>query len=260
MLRPPRRWMSRRRWADLISGRSCPICDDLDNVETEHGFLVARLGVSVLNLSRNQFARGYCILVYRRHAAELHEPPSRGKRRVHARPRACGHSYLTRIQALEDELPDTGKRSAPPTLSHRAEILRRPGARPSAGAVGTNAPPSARAVRAHHQRSDGGAVARPKVGMIVLPRVTAVTVPAAMPEQTRSEMDTLFSLDWQALAQGSLIATGTPLVLAGLRRERRRLAPRPDVADCPLARHRRRGDARVLDHALRADPRARLTD
>ncbi len=55
--------------------------------------------------------------------------------------------------------------------------------------------------------------------MIVLPRVTAVTVPAAMPEQTRSEIDTLFSLDWQALAQGSLIATGTPLVLAGLRRE-----------------------------------------
>src|SRR6266516_7273551 len=43
----------------------------------------------------------------------------------------------------------------------------------------------------------------------------------------------------------------------GARRQRCRLAFRSNLARRALARHRRRGDARVVDHALRPDARAR---
>src|SRR6266496_5336023 len=45
----------------------------------------------------------------------------------------------------------------------------------------------------------------------------------------------------------------------GARRQRCRLAFRSNLARRALARHRRRGDARVVDHALRPDARPRPT-
>jgi len=67
--------MPRRKWENLISGKECPICDDLDKAEVEQPNFVAPLGVSVLRLSRNQYVRGYCFLIYEKHAAEIHELP-----------------------------------------------------------------------------------------------------------------------------------------------------------------------------------------
>src|SRR6266542_1611632 len=99
-------------------------------------------------------------------------------------------------------------------------------------------------------------------------------------------MEALESVSWQTVAATSLLASGAPLLIAGLWREwdglrrplrdpakvltwvrvddrpgargqRRRLAPRSDLARRALAGNRRRGDARVLDHRFRANSRPR---
>ena len=73
MLRKRRRWMPRQEWEALVAGDDCPMCASVGRQETRYGFLVARLEVSELSLSKNQYAPGYCVLIYREHATELHQ-------------------------------------------------------------------------------------------------------------------------------------------------------------------------------------------
>jgi diadenosine tetraphosphate (Ap4A) HIT family hydrolase len=70
-----RRWMPRQEWDALVSGDGCPMCANVERQETRYGFLVARLEVSNLSLSKNQYVPGYCVLIYREHAAEIHRLP-----------------------------------------------------------------------------------------------------------------------------------------------------------------------------------------
>ena len=49
------------------------LCAEVEKEENDFSFLVARLETSNLRLVKNQFARGYCILLFREHACELHE-------------------------------------------------------------------------------------------------------------------------------------------------------------------------------------------
>jgi diadenosine tetraphosphate (Ap4A) HIT family hydrolase len=69
------RWMPREDWDALVRGDTCPMCSDVEQEETRYGFLVARLETSNLHLSKNQYASGYCVLMYRGHAIELHQVP-----------------------------------------------------------------------------------------------------------------------------------------------------------------------------------------
>lgn len=72
-LRRPRHWMPREQWDALVAGDGCPLCTDLGKSEDRFSFLIASLQVSNLRLSRNQYASGYCLLIYREHATELDE-------------------------------------------------------------------------------------------------------------------------------------------------------------------------------------------
>ena len=71
----PRQWMPRQKWDALVAGDDCPMCANVGQRETQYGFLVAQLEVADLSLSKNQYAPGYCVLIYREHATELHQLP-----------------------------------------------------------------------------------------------------------------------------------------------------------------------------------------
>lgn len=73
MHRQPRQWMPREKWDALIRGENCPLCVAVETKENDFSFLVACLETSNLRLVKNQFARGYCVLLFREHACELHE-------------------------------------------------------------------------------------------------------------------------------------------------------------------------------------------
>lgn len=66
----PRVWMPRERWDALVCGRECPDCAHLASGENPHGFKIADLGVSRLDLMKNQFVPGFCILYSHSHVVE----------------------------------------------------------------------------------------------------------------------------------------------------------------------------------------------
>ncbi len=75
VLRSQNRWMPRERWDELVRGDGCPICADIGKPENRYALRVAELQVSNLMLAKNQYARGYCLLILREHATELHLLP-----------------------------------------------------------------------------------------------------------------------------------------------------------------------------------------
>jgi diadenosine tetraphosphate (Ap4A) HIT family hydrolase len=76
IFRQPRRWMPHEKWDALVKGDSCLLCREVETEENDFSFLVARLETSNLRLVKNQYARGYCVLLFREHACELHELPA----------------------------------------------------------------------------------------------------------------------------------------------------------------------------------------
>ena len=70
----PENWKS-KNWDSLISGEICPVCDLVhsDAHEDEHLIQIYDLTLSRLYLSKNQFVKGYCVLICRRHVIELSE-------------------------------------------------------------------------------------------------------------------------------------------------------------------------------------------
>lgn len=67
-------WKS-KSWDSLISGESCPVCDliRLDQQEDEHLIRICDLTLSRLYLAKNQFVKGYCVLICHRHVIEPYE-------------------------------------------------------------------------------------------------------------------------------------------------------------------------------------------
>lgn len=67
-------WKS-KNWDDLISGESCPVCDliKLSKPEDDHLIAIADLTFSRLFLGKNQFVKGYCVLICHRHVIEPYE-------------------------------------------------------------------------------------------------------------------------------------------------------------------------------------------
>jgi diadenosine tetraphosphate (Ap4A) HIT family hydrolase len=62
------KWTDREEWAKMYSGERCPIC--LSGGPTD---VLAELEVSSLVLGEDAPMRGYCWLLFRRHAVELHD-------------------------------------------------------------------------------------------------------------------------------------------------------------------------------------------
>jgi diadenosine tetraphosphate (Ap4A) HIT family hydrolase len=71
-------WMPRDKWDALVRGEACPMCSELTAGEeaNQHGFTIAKLSMSILRLSVNQNAPGYCVLICTRHIREPYELPA----------------------------------------------------------------------------------------------------------------------------------------------------------------------------------------
>src|SRR5437660_4204525 len=62
------KWSNPEEWARLCSGETCPIC--LDGGRRD---IIAELETSWLTTNENSPLHGYCCLVFKRHAVELHD-------------------------------------------------------------------------------------------------------------------------------------------------------------------------------------------
>jgi len=67
------RWTPPERWADLKRGIGCAFCADAHLDENPASFKVADLDYSIVRLPKNQYMRGWTVVVLKRHANELFE-------------------------------------------------------------------------------------------------------------------------------------------------------------------------------------------
>jgi len=72
-----RGWLDREAWERLCRGDACPFCDTVaaGYDEDDHGVTLWRSTSSLVRLSRNQRARGYCVVASARHAVEPFDLP-----------------------------------------------------------------------------------------------------------------------------------------------------------------------------------------
>lgn len=66
-------WKPPREWEQLRRGIDCPICEDMHWEENRFSFKVAELQQGIVRLAKNQYMRGYTVVMFRRHANELFE-------------------------------------------------------------------------------------------------------------------------------------------------------------------------------------------
>jgi diadenosine tetraphosphate (Ap4A) HIT family hydrolase len=66
-------WKPPREWEQLRQGIDCPICEDMHWEENRFSFKVAELRQGIVRLAKNQYMRGYTVVMLRRHANELFE-------------------------------------------------------------------------------------------------------------------------------------------------------------------------------------------
>lgn len=66
-------WQDPARWARMQEGADCPMCLDGYLPVNDFSFLVVELAHSYVRLPRNQFMRGWTVLILKRHACELYE-------------------------------------------------------------------------------------------------------------------------------------------------------------------------------------------
>jgi diadenosine tetraphosphate (Ap4A) HIT family hydrolase len=59
-------WLDPRRWEDLLNGAACPFC-----VDGPRG-VIADLGTSTVTMDEAVNVRGYCCVIPKEHAVELH--------------------------------------------------------------------------------------------------------------------------------------------------------------------------------------------
>jgi diadenosine tetraphosphate (Ap4A) HIT family hydrolase len=70
-------WIPREKWDALVRGEGCPLCGVVKGTgaDNEFSYFVADLSFSRLMLNRNQYVKGYCILICLKHVREPYELP-----------------------------------------------------------------------------------------------------------------------------------------------------------------------------------------
>lgn len=67
----PRAWILDERWRSRLNGSDCEFCRDNEGVGSTHGSVVRDLRVARWVLARNQYIRGYSVLILKYHAIEF---------------------------------------------------------------------------------------------------------------------------------------------------------------------------------------------
>ena len=66
-------WGSVEAWTQLKAGVDCSMCADIHLDENEFSYKVAEFRHTLVRLPKNQYVRGWTIVVLKRHASELFE-------------------------------------------------------------------------------------------------------------------------------------------------------------------------------------------
>lgn len=68
-------WMPQERWAALVRGEGCSICRllQVEGDENDEGYKICNLRFSRLQLMKNQFVPGYCVMSCLKHVREPYE-------------------------------------------------------------------------------------------------------------------------------------------------------------------------------------------
>jgi diadenosine tetraphosphate (Ap4A) HIT family hydrolase len=69
----PKVWMPREKWDALVRGDNCLDCVHLASGDNPHGYTIAHLRVSRLDLVKTQFVPGCSVLYYREHVIEPYQ-------------------------------------------------------------------------------------------------------------------------------------------------------------------------------------------
>lgn len=72
------RWMPRKEWDALVMGENCPLCANVKapgGETNDFNKFIADLSFSRLVLDRNQYVKGYCLLICLKHVREPYELP-----------------------------------------------------------------------------------------------------------------------------------------------------------------------------------------
>ena len=69
----PAVWKSPGEWTTLRRGIDCSLCQDMHEDENPFSFKVCELQQSIVRLPKNQYLRGWTIVILKRHANELFE-------------------------------------------------------------------------------------------------------------------------------------------------------------------------------------------
>jgi diadenosine tetraphosphate (Ap4A) HIT family hydrolase/8-oxo-dGTP pyrophosphatase MutT (NUDIX family) len=74
MTETTKHWLPLPQWEALVRGENCPLCAVIGSTEAEDSYAitVADLSLSRLQIARNQYVPGYCLLICRRHVTEPH--------------------------------------------------------------------------------------------------------------------------------------------------------------------------------------------
>jgi diadenosine tetraphosphate (Ap4A) HIT family hydrolase len=67
------KWTARKKWNELKKGVNCPMCDDMHLTENKFSFLVSELKQSFVRLPKNQYQKGYTVVILKKHANDLFE-------------------------------------------------------------------------------------------------------------------------------------------------------------------------------------------
>lgn len=70
LIKRPKTWMPREKWDALVHGENCPECHHLKTGVTSHTYPITDLKISRLDLHKNQFVPGYCVLYCYKHVQE----------------------------------------------------------------------------------------------------------------------------------------------------------------------------------------------
>jgi diadenosine tetraphosphate (Ap4A) HIT family hydrolase len=69
----PSAWKSPHEWDKLRQGIDCSLCTDMHLDENPFSFKIIELQQSIVRLPKNQYMRGWTIVIFKRHANELFE-------------------------------------------------------------------------------------------------------------------------------------------------------------------------------------------
>ncbi|QPC82419.1 DUF2087 domain-containing protein [Phototrophicus methaneseepsis] len=71
----PSTWVPREEWDKRLSGDDCSMCQSIrsDAWEDQYSYKIADMQRGKLYLQRNQYVKGYCLLIANRHYTEVHQ-------------------------------------------------------------------------------------------------------------------------------------------------------------------------------------------